>query len=786
MGHSLTLFLLAGLAGILALQQQPELPEGGLLCLISGIFIYFLLRYLTKRKLWLPLLLLAGLLTGFGWAAWRAEVRLATALNPAWEGQDVQVVGVVVSLPQVFERGTRFEFQVEASEPAAATVPERLWLSTYSGRPGYAASAELEDEASLRQLKPGERWRLTVRLKRPHGAANPGGFDYEAWLLERNLRATGYVRASPVPERLTDFSFWPPMGGVHRLRLWLREGMARQLGDAPYGGILTALVIGDQQAIDDRLWTIFSRTGTSHLFSISGLHITLIASLLGLLVNRLWRRHGRLCLIWPAQRAAILSGWLAALGYALLAGGGIPAQRTCWMLTVAALAMLSGRRVGVGRILLLALAGVLIPDPWAVLAPGFWLSFAAVAALVWIGQQGGGKVAGWRGWLREFGRTQWAATLATLPILLWVFQQFPLVSPLANLVAIPLVSFVITPLALLGALFIWIPGMPLLELAHWLLAGLMAGLEWGASLPLWKPPASELWAPILAGLGVFLLLLPRGVPGKAAGAVMLLPLLFWPRLWPETGTLRATVLDVGQGQAVLLETARHSLLYDAGPAYGNDDAGRRVVVPFLVGRGITALDMLVVSHKDADHAGGLASIRAALPAGSLVSSIPDLEGGSLCAQGQSWEWDGVSFAFLHPEAGRPLQGANGDSCVLRVASPSGRLLLTGDIEAKDELVLLNRDAASLSAEVLLLPHHGSTSSSSLPFVAAVGPELALASAGYRNRFKHPRPEVLERYEGLGTQVWRTDRDGALLLEFAGGRVALQAWRQTGQRYWWGR
>ncbi|WP_303785485.1 DNA internalization-related competence protein ComEC/Rec2 [Azovibrio restrictus] len=787
MGRATSSFLLGGVLGILVLQQQAGLPSAGWRWCVAGIVLHFCLLALGRRNFPVGSLLLgtllAGSCAGFGWAAWRAELRLADALEPAWEGQDLRLTGQVASLPVVFERGQRFEFRVEAVETAGVRLPERLWLSVYhrgepeEGGPGAAS------------FRAGERWRLTVRLKRPHGSANPGGFDYEAWLLERNLRATGHVRASPPPERLDAFVAWPPMNGVHRLRQQLRETFARELGEAPHGGILVALAIGDQRSIPTEQWTVFNRTGTTHLMSISGLHVTLVASLAGWLVLRLWRRFPTLCLRWPAPRAAILAAWLTAVCYALLAGFGIPAQRTCLMLTVVALAMLAGRDVGVGRILLLALTGVLIADPWAVLAPGFWLSFAAVAALLWVSLQllpAGHSGGGWRTWLREFGRTQWAATLATLPILLWVFQQFPLVSPLANLLAIPLVSFLVTPLVLLAAVLAGWPGLPLLALAHGLLTGLMAALEWLSTLPLWQPARADFWAVLLAMPAVFLLLLPRGVPGRGVAWGLLLPLLFWPRPLPEPGSLRVTVLDVGQGQAVLLETAGHRLLYDAGPAYGSDDAGRRVVLPYLQHRGIERLDLLVVSHRDNDHAGGLDSLRQGIPVDRLVSSIPGLAGAEPCARGQDWEWDGVRFAFLHPQAGRSLSGGNEDSCVLRVASPSGRLLLSGDIGVREEALLVAEQGAELSAEVLLLPHHGSTTSSSLPFVAAVGPQLALVSAGYRNRFRHPRPEVLERYEGLGARVWRTDRDGALILDFAGGRVNLQSWRQAGQRYWWGR
>lgn len=789
MDRNTAIFLLAGVSGVLLLQQQPQLPEGGVLLLLLGIFLHFAGKGASNRFLILVSVVVAGSLVGFGWAAWRAEARLAQVLDLAWEGRDIRVVGDISSLPQRLERGMRFEFRVRDVETEGAKVPERILLSAYEPKksPG--------NTGAVPGFKPGETWRLTVRLSRPHGNANPNGFDYEAWLLEQNIRATGYVHlaSEPVakPEILADNWFWPPMNGVHRLRHTIREGFARELGTKPYGGILTALVIGDQRAVDTSLWKIFSRTGTTHLMSISGLHITMVAGLLGFLVNWIWRRFPRLCLRMPAQQAGLLAAWVAALMYGLLAGFGIPTQRTCLMLTVAVIALFSGRRIGTGAILLWALAGVVLFDPWAVLAPGFWLSFGAVAALIWVslhrstGPAGLGEGRGWWRILGEFGRTQWAATLATLPILIWIFQQFPLVSPLANLVAIPVVSFIITPLALLGGLLIWIPGLPFLDLAHWLLSGLMWMLEGMAQAPLWQPSMPPLWALILAVLGIPLLLMPRGVPGKGAALILFLPLIFWPRTWPETGALAVTVLDVGQGQAVLLETSEHTLLYDTGPASGSEDAGQRIVLPFMVGKGISHLDMLVVSHQDSDHAGGLDSIRAGTSIGKLVSSMPDLEGGEICARGQSWEWDGVHFEFLHPEPDTVLKGSNADSCVLRVKTTSGRLLLTGDAGIREEKSMLSRSLPDLAAEVVLVPHHGSKSSSSPPFVAAVAPDLALVSAGHRNRYGHPKPEILARYQNSGSQIWRTDRDGALLLTFSQGSVRIQGWRQLHQRYWQG-
>ncbi|MDR3322972.1 MAG: DNA internalization-related competence protein ComEC/Rec2 [Zoogloeaceae bacterium] len=819
MGRITGIFLGAGALGVLALQQQAALPGYGGHFLALGLAGCVLARFARGRLPALALFLafFAGFAAGFGWAEWRAERRLGEALSPAWEGRDLRLVGTVVSLPVLFEQGQRFEFLVEAVQTPGAElgihVPRRLWLSRYAHSYRHGAAEEEEEGSGGQPLQVGERWEMTVRLKRPHGSINPGGFDYEAWLLERNLRATGYLRADPAPKRLNAWEwrgetvFGAPMQAVHRVRQTIRENFQRRLGDAPYGGILVALAIGDPQAVSSAQWAVFNRTGTTHLMSSSGLHVTLAAALVGWLVNRFWRWRPRLCRALPAQQATLLAAWLAAFAYALLAGFGIPAQRTCFMLGVAALALFFGRRTGSARILLLALAGVLLLDPWAVLAPGFWLSFGAVAALIWIGLHesragereaaGAGEATpGQRGlrrlfhWGRAFVHTQWAATLATLPVLLWVFQQFPLSSPLANLIFIPAISFVITPLTLLAALLAWIPGLPLLDFTHWLLGGLMPILETLANWPLWRPPAPDLWAVCLAGVGVFVLLLPRDLPGRMAGTMLLLPLLFWPSPQILPGQLRATVLDVGQGQAVLLETARHRLLYDAGPLYGfgrdADDAGRRIVAPYLAYRGIAALDMLVLSHRDKDHAGGFASLEAALPIHRRVSSLVELPQGEWCVRGMVWVWDEVRFEFLHPAADAPPKGDNGDSCVLKVTTPAGRLLLTGDIDQRVERKLLATYAgapAALSAEVLLMPHHGSNSSSALPFIAAVGPQWALASAGYRNRFHHPRPEVLQRYRALEAEVRRTDQDGALVLDFADSEIRLRAWRETAARYW---
>lgn len=769
--------ILAFAAGIVWLQCQPELPAWGAWAMV-GMLLAVPRLYWRTAVATRVLAVAACVAFGFGWAAWRADVRLADQLASEWEGQDVEIVGSVAALPQSFHQGIRFEFDVESVLPAEARLPSRLVLSWYQGlRDG-------EDHLA-RAVRPGERWRLTVRLKRPHGNANPHGFDYEAWLLERNIRAIGYVRPKTPATRLADMS-WRPDYAAERIRYGVRESFRHLLPEEayPYAGVLIALAIGDQRAIEGELWNTFNRTGVTHLISVSGLHITLVAGGLAWAAGGLWRRVPALALRLPAQRAAILAGWLAALVYTCLAGFGVPAQRTLYMLTVAALAIISGRVAAPSRILGLALAVVLLIDPWAVLAAGFWLSFGAVGALLLVGSSLVGQRRNWREHLAAWSAVQWSATLASLPILLLVFQQFSLVSPLANAVAIPLVSFVVTPLALLAAVLPW---WPILALAHAFFAGLMVFLEWCASLPVWLAPAPPLWAAVAAGAGVGLLLLPRGMAGRWAGGLLLLPVAFWPADQPAPGEARITVLDVGQGLSALVQTRGHALLYDPGPLYSAEsDAGQRIVVPFVRAMGINRLDTVVITHRDSDHSGGMASVAAALPVERILTSVTGTEG-QACLAGQRWEWDGVRFSVLHPTARDYEAGgkANHLSCVLKVETAGAAMLLTSDIEARDEAALLVRDAAALKSDVVLVPHHGSRTSSSLPFIAAIGARQAIVPVGYRNRFGHPKADILERYGTSSASLWRTDRDGAVTVHLLRDGTRITAWRQERRRYWHG-
>jgi len=768
--------------GVCLLQQQAELPGSGALAALCALASLAAARASRRVP---PLLAACATLVscaalGFAWAAALAHWRLADRLDPALEGRDVVVSGVVAGLPQPFDRGVRFDFDVETP---GSGVPRRISLSSF----GFAA----DDAQAVLPMRAGERWRFAVRLRRPHGGANPHGFDYEAWLLERGIRATGYVRTSggrgegEIPRRLDGLVVRAPYL-VDRLRENAREKMLAALPGRPYAGVLVALAVGDQQAIDPAQWQLFARTGVSHLMSISGLHVTMVAGLFAGLVSFGWRRREALALALPAQKAAALAGFAAAFAYCLVSGFAVPAQRTLYMVGVVAAAVWFGRASSASRVLAAALLAVLILDPWAVLSPGFWLSFAAVAVIFHVSA---GHTARPH-WFAQWGRVQWAVTVGLAPLLLVLFRQVSLVSPLANAIAIPLVSFVVTPLALLGAVlpFDW----PL-ALGHALLEAMMAVLGLLAGLPsaVWQQHAPVLWTVPLALLGIAWLLLPRGVPARWIGAVLAAPMFAVLPPAPAAGELWITVLDVGQGLSVVARTEKHALLYDAGPAYSAfADSGSRVVLPYLRGEGLARLDVLVVSHDDRDHSGGAGSVVEGLPVGLLWSSLPDdhplrSEGpsGRSCAAGQRWEWDGVAFEFLHPGTAGAGGRANNRSCVLRIAAPGGRVLLTGDIERAAERDLLRRVPDLLPAEALLVPHHGSATSSSAAFVEKVAPRYAIFTVGYRNRFGHPREDVLERYREAGSALLRTDTAGAIEMRFSAGALRVETQRDRARRYW---
>lgn len=853
--------VLCGFAlGVIMLQRQAALPgrvawgAGALLVVVALALALMLAMPASisraahaqrwRRAFAAGMLAFAAALAGFGYAAWRAEHRLRDALPPSWEGRDIEVTGHVRGLPALDAGGARFLFAVDVDEARRNTGIDRFpptlqlsWIDRDRARRGVPA------------LVPGERWRLTVRLKRPHGNANFGGHDAEAALLARGVRATGYVASAAASRRLPGAASGVSPT-IDRWRFALRSRIDAVLDGAPHRGIVAALAIGAQDAIGPADRLLLRRTGTSHLVAISGLHIGFVAGLCAALAAWLWRRScffgaaiaARGAREWPivvpAPIVAALAGTLGAACYAALAGFNVPAQRALAMLAVASLAFAGGRSVAPSLALAWAVALVLLVDPWAAVTAGFWLSFGAVAviafALHWrvrscirdaeSMEAAGGSVDGdepldagdvpchasrasWRHGVRRAMaatrerlssavRAQCAVTIGLAPLTALLFSQIPLVGPLANALAIPWVSALVTPIVLAG---IALPA-PLdaiaYEAAHALVEPLMGGLRM-LSAPAWaewhlaRPSA---WALASAFAGVLWCLMPRGWPLRFAAPLAWLPLAMPPPAQPDVGRFRLTALDIGQGSAILIETARHALLFDAGPGPESTHAGERIVVPHLHANGVPVLDALVVSHADADHAGGAAAVLQAIRVRQLLGGLPPAnslwraarERGAdalRCAAGQRWQWDGVEFAVLWPDAGPLPAKSNAHSCVLKVSAAGLTALLTGDIDASIERTLRLRAPEALAADVLLVAHHGSKTSSTEPFLDSVDPRVAVFQVGYRNRFRHPHPSVWSRFAARGIALARTDRDGAARIELDGGALTLERYRDTHRRYW---
>jgi competence protein ComEC len=752
----------------------------------------------VQAVVWFALVAAISAVLAFAQAGARAGHYFQTTLNPALEGRTLQVVGIVANLPQRTEDSARFRFEVESARESDGTLvqlPPQLLLGWYGNRlNGDGGQAGLSGNADRVQsppadLRPGDRWQLAVRLKAPHGHINPHGFDYELWLWEQGLQATGYVRNGVKDSApLWLGSTWAHP--VERLRQRVRSAIDARVADRAMAGIVAALLVGDQAAIERADWDVFRATGVAHLMAISGLHITGLAWLAALCVGWLWRRSDvwsprKPWSLWlPAPIAASACAAMVALAYAVFTGWGVPAQRTVWMLGVVTLLRVYGLRWPLMQVWLTVCAVVLALDPWALMQAGFWLSFVAVGVLFASGSHAAANTL-WASAQRMW-REQWLMSVCLAPLSLLLFHQVSVVGLFANLLAVPWVTLVVTPLCMLGLV---------LPAAWGLAADALQGLVWvlkacaGVSWAQWSAPAAPLWAgaAALIGMGTWAMRLPMWL--RCFGVALVLPVLSWQTSRPAHGTFELVAADMGQGHAVLVRTATHSLLYDTGPRYSAEtDAGQRVLVPLLRAWG-ERLDRIVISHQDSDHSGGAPAVMAMQPQAEVLTSIAlehplqQLAVMQRCERGQSWVWDGVQFEVLHPSAAdyeRKLK-TNALSCVLRVSAHNTSALLAGDIEAAQEQDLLQSDQA-LQADWLLVPHHGSATSSTQDFLDAVQPSVAIVQAGYRNRFGHPRPDVLRRYTDLGVDVVQTPRCGASTWRSEQPKL-VQCERNQRQRYW---
>jgi competence protein ComEC len=751
----------------------------------------------------------------------------ALALN--LEGQDLQLTVEVGSLPHVNDQGVRFLAQVVSAQTVATQqvvkVPEWLELSWSE----WDAPSIL-DLPVWQSLTPGDQWQFQVRLKLPHGSMNPGGFDEELRLWELGVMATGSIRVGKqaiAPQKLSSSWHHP----VDQLRQRVRAQVVNSLAladtrSAHSAGVIAALVMGDQAAIAPADWQTFRATGVAHLMSISGLHITMLAWLTSWLVALIWRGTARwespLCSHWPAPWVGAVGGLSVAMLYAIFCGWGLPAQRTLLMLSAMVFLKWRGLHWPWHWVWAFALGLVVMWDPWSLLQASFWLSFVAVGALILAGssashyrtklvdknaemvQSGAGEelrlILGTRlaQGARALVREQGVVTLALFPLSVLFFGQLSLSGLLANLIAIPWVTFCVTPLALLG--LVW---HPLWQVASAALEPLMIFLNWLAAWP--EGVLSFTQAPlaltVIAMVGALWSLQNWPWWLRLWGLLWLLPVVLWQTKPPQAGQFELWALDIGQGNAVVVRTAHHVLLYDTGPAWRESaDAGQRMIVPFLARMGLR-LDRLILSHRDADHTGGAASVLAAHPQADLWTSIetghPLTQNRELvrCKAGQRWVWDGVQFEMLHPKTADYAQSksSNALSCVLRVAASQGQIfnsqkdhtvgsvLLVGDIEAAEEASLLQANLLT-PVDFLLVPHHGSQTSSTSEFVQTVKPGWAMVQSGYRNRYGHPVPQVLARYEQIGVRVRSSPACGAAHWQ-SDAPNQLDCERDVRRRYW---
>ena len=753
------------LSGVFACSRVPYLPD---IWFAAGLPLVAWLGW-KYRCCRYP----AWALGGFLWTLLNAHLLLQQEVLPRDEGKSLDATGVVVSLPETRGESIRFNFRIDELQQHGHPVvsdPGKVRLSWYKGR---------------EPVRPGERWTLKIRLKRPHGYMNPGGFDYEAWLFQNRLRATGYVVDDEDNRRLR------PAGGFNpgSLRFALREKIRETLPRDPLAALIPALAVGDRSGLSDAQWEALTVTGTNHLIAISGLHIGLVAGLAYLLMLKAWGMlqvfaPGRLGSV-PAIRVAALCAMSAALFYALLAGFSLPTQRALVMVWVYFGMKLYDRTVPSGDVLGIALIAVLVLDPLAPMAASFWLSFGAVAVIFFgIGY----RVHLHRRRFWEWGRIQYIVTLGLVPALALYYQQIPVFSLFANLFAVPWVSFVLIPLVFGGCLLLLVQVDVLLKLAlaslHalWWVLEFFAGWEFQL-LPVARPGLLTL---ALISAGVMLLLLPRGSASRWLGVLWLAPLFFPAKAGPAYGEAVMTVLDVGQGLAAVVRTQNHSLLYDAGPSYPSGfNTGEAVVAPFLRSEGIRAIDLLVQSHGDNDHIGGLQGILGEVPVSRAISSVPGRVPHPQvreCLDGQAWRWDGVQFRVLHPVAGVEMS-ANDRSCVLQVRARNLTLLLSGDIEQAAERGLLQRHGAGLKSDVLVVPHHGSKTSSTRDFTRAVSPDAAIFPVGYRNRFGLPHRDVVARYRERGARLSSTAEAGAIRVSATGAGITVTEHREKQRRFW---
>jgi competence protein ComEC len=759
------------LAGVLILHNLPVLPPGWLLYTAPVVLVSLLL---SKSRL---IKILLFFLAGFLWAHFQANLLVKHRLPDNYISRDITVSGHIASLPKHNSRRIQFEFDVDrVAAPEIEIAPTKIRLAWYHK---YASSR-------LPTLKVGDKWQFTVRLKPPRNYANPGSFDYSGWLLQKKILSTGYITGHSKKMLLESDPYAYP---VQRVRQQIRTKLSALNLDPHIEPFLRALIIGDRANLDSSDWLVLKNTGTVHLMAISGLHVGLIAGFVFLIARLAWSVFPFLTLRFAAPRAAAIMAWAAASVYAALAGFSLPTQRALIMLSIILLSVVLNKIPRPLTVLCFALLVILLLDSFAVLSASFWLSFVAVALIyyfIYVDQNNQRKIKKWI-------HLQLFLSLGLLPLTALFFQQASIVSPLANLVAIPLVGFVVVPLCFIATSFLFI-NVPLADelfaLASQVFDILWRILVWFSELPdshiVFSTPS--LLIVIVAGIGSLLLFLPRAFKIRSLAMICIIPILFPAHSMPANGEVKVTLLDVGQGLATVIQTRHHAMVFDSGPRFNRYfDTGRAVVLPFLREEGISQLDMLLISHSDNDHIGGAESILAAMPVKTVLSSVPHKLSeyhASRCERGQHWQWDGVQFEVLHPDKNDYATGnysENNLSCVLKIIAEGRSFLLTADIENEAELLLLSRYSKRLASDVLVVPHHGSKTSSSVPFINTVNPDIVIIPVGWHNRYHFPHKSILRRYTQRNNRVLTTSEQGAISINSE--KREISSFRSQIRHYW---
>ena len=682
---------------------------------------------------------------GVGYYLWSAHQLTAWQLPVSQIKTPITLIGRVISIPKVTQHVEQFDFKDQQHHKYRLS-----WYQPYQ------------------LLHEGDVWRLTVSIKPPSGLYNPGGFDYRRWLVLHNFKGTGYVKNHASQQLLKASTAWSVMNSREKLATLILQHIKQQ----PIAALLVALTIGSHQWVQADQWQVLQRTGTNHLIAIAGLHFGFVLLFVYGLSGWLWSRSTRLLLWWPRPYFQAAVSLVVMPCYALLAGFSLPTQRALIMAMVLVLTVLWRRPIPLWQRLLFAFCVIVLISPFDLLGMSLWLSFAAVFFIIYI-NHGKSGLSHWRRWWR----LQLALVVGLAPLTLYFFHQLSLIGLFANAVAVPWVGFIILPCCLLATVLTVInthwaialyQGASCLLKPLWIYLSWLASWKWGN----WQHDITQLWVLIVALMGAVILLWPGRNRWRGMGLLCVLPIIFFHPVGPRPHQLWVTVLDVGQGLAVVVRTPHHTLLYDAGPkSYSGFDAGSEVVVPYLRYFDIHRLDQMMISHGDNDHIGGASSVLQALPVRNIVTSVVQRfqNSAEACYAGQHWQWDGVQFRVLWPPQDKPYQD-NNSSCVLQIINGSQRVLLTGDVESEVEHQLVERYGKQLRSTLLIVPHHGSRTSSTLGFVSCVNPAVAIFSTGFYNRFHFPAESVWRRYAQVGSKLYNTAVDGAVSVYFNNNKI----------------